>query len=167
MASWLFLTVLFVAKVFDNALGTAKQIFIQKNKCLLAGISLAMSNYIYLAITKNIVNADGQLALIIVSIAAGVGCCVAMAFDNQFSKDRTYINVIMSDDIEAMKEFRDFLASHKITNVASESYTLDWEKKTLTITAYAETKAQSRLIDKYVSQSETKFKRMVQGEKKK
>ena len=45
----------------------------------------------------------------------------------------------MSDDKEAMQHFRDFLAGHHITNVAADSYTLDWSAKTITITAYAET----------------------------
>lgn len=97
------------------------------------------------------------------SIASGVGCCLAVAISNHFSKDKTYVNVIMSDDVDEMKQLRDFLAENKITNVASDSYTRDWSRKTLTITAYAETKDQSRLIDNYIGDSNTKFKRVVQG----
>ena len=69
----------------------------------------------------------------------------------------------MSDNLEAMKAFRDFLAAHHITNVASDSYTLDWNTKTITITAYADTKAQSRLINEYIENSPLKFKRLVQA----
>ena len=162
MTAWLYLTALFVAKVFDNALGTAKTILVQRNRCVLAGVALGLSNFIYLSITKNIVTTDSTLALVVVSIASGVGCCLAVAFNNKFSKEKTYVNVIMSDDKEEMKRLRDFLAEHKITNVASDSYTKDWERKTLTITAYAETKNQSRLIDRYIEASDTKFKRLVQ-----
>ena len=91
----------------------------------------------------------------------GVGCCLAVALSNRFSKDKTYVNVIMSDNLEAMQEFRDFLATHHITNVAADSYTLDWSKKSITITAYAETKAQSKLIDDYIANSSLKFKRVI------
>lgn len=164
MTPWIYLMVLFVAKVFDDALGTAKTIFIQRNKSILAGVVLSLSNFIYLSITKNVITADSTLALAVVAIASGVGCCLAVAFNNKFSKERTYVNVIMSDDKEAMKQFRDFLVEHKITNVASDSYTRDWERKTLTITAYAETKSQSKLIDRYIETSNTKFKRIVQDE---
>ena len=73
-----------------------------------------------------------------------------------------YVNVIMSDDLEEMKHFRDFLAKHHITNVAADSYTLDWDAKTISITAYPETKAESRLINDYIAGSSTKFKRVVQ-----
>lgn len=114
-----------------------------------------------LRIAKDIVTSDSSLALATVSIASGVGCCLAVALSNRFSKDKTYVNVIMSDNLEAMQEFRDFLATHHITNVAADSYTLDWSKKSITITAYAETKAQSKLIDDYIANSSLKFKRVI------
>jgi hypothetical protein len=153
--------ILFLAKVLDNTLNTAKTILVQRNRCLLAGVALGLSNFIYLSITKDIVTSDSTLALVIVSIASGVGCCLAVALSNRFSKDRTYVNVILSDDKEAMKEFRDFLAENHITNVATDSYTLDWSRKSISITAYAQTKAQSRLIDEYIERSLLKCKRII------
>ena len=72
------------------------------------------------------------------------------------------INETMNDPIEEMKRLRDFLAKHHITNVAADSYTLDWNAKTITITAYPETKAESRLINEFIEESKTKFKRVVQ-----
>lgn len=161
MTTALYLVVLFLAKVLDNTLGTAKTILVQRNRCVLAGVALGLSNFIYLSITKNIVTSDSNLALVIVSIASGVGCCLAVALSNRFSKDKTYVNVIMSDNMEAMQKFRDFLAEHHITNTANDSYTLDWSTKTITITAYADTKAQSKLIDAYIENSPLKFKRLV------
>ena len=37
-----------------------------------------------------------------------------------------------------------------------------WISKTITITAYPETKAESRLITRYIAESPLKFKRLVQ-----
>ena len=162
MNSVLYMALLFMAKVIDNALSTAKTILIQRNRCLLAGVALALSNYIYLVITKDVITSDSNLSMIVVSVASGVGCCLAVAFSNRFSKERTYVNIIMSDNREAMQAFRDFLAQRHITNVTTDSYTLDWDKKTITITAYAETKEQNRLIDEYINESQLKFKRVVQ-----
>ena len=159
---YLYLAMLFLAKVFDNMLGTAKTILVQRGKPVLAGTALALSNYIYLHITKNVVTDDNGIALIIVSIASGVGCYIAIKVNNRLSKDRTYVNVIMSDNKVAMQDFRDFLAQHHITNVASDSYTRDWDTKTITITAYANTKAESSLISSYIKSNDTKFKRIVQ-----
>ena len=98
MGSVLYMTFLFLAKMLDNALSTAKTILIQRNRCLLAGICLAVSNYIYLLITKDVVSSDSNLAMIVVAVASGVGCCLAVAVSNKFSKERTYVNVIMSDN---------------------------------------------------------------------
>ena len=161
MTTAFYMFILFLAKVLDNTLNTAKTILVQRNRCLLAGVALGLSNFIYLSITKDIVTSDSTLALVIVSIASGVGCCLAVALSNRFSKDRTYVNVILSDDKEAMKEFRDFLAENHITNVATDSYTLDWSRKSISITAYAQTKAQSRLIDEYIERSLVKCKRVI------
>lgn len=161
MTTAFYMFILFLAKVLDNTLNTAKTILVQRNRCLLAGVALGLSNFNYLSITKDIVTSDSTLALVIVSIASGVGCCLAVALSNRFSKDRTYVNVILSDDKEAMKEFRDFLAENHITNVATDSYTLDWSRKSISITAYAQTKAQSRLIDEYIERSLLKCKRVI------
>ena len=89
----LYYAVLFAAKVLDNTLSTAKTILIQRNRCILAGISLAASNFIYYWITKLIVTSDGVLAILIVSLASGVGCCLAVAVNNRLSKEKTYVNV--------------------------------------------------------------------------
>ena len=163
MSGIIHLIFLFIFKMIDNLLGTAKTLLVQRNRAVLAGLALGFSNFIYLFITKEIVTSDNMISLIIVSIASGVGCCLAVQLSNRLSKDKTYVNVIMSDNIDAMKELRDFLAEHHITNVVSDSYTLDWNRKTLTLTAYAETKNDSILIDKYLQDSGVKFKRIVEG----
>ena len=132
MSTAILMCVLFFAKVIDNALSTTKTILVQRNHCILAGIALAASNFIYLCITRNVVNSDSSLALIVVSLASGVGCCLAVAVSSRLSKEKTYVNVIMSDDKAEMQGLRDFLAQHHITNTATDSYTLDWTTKSIT-----------------------------------
>ena len=61
----------------------------------------------------------------------------------------------------ATQEEVEQLVENKITNLTTDGYTKDW-KKTLAITAYAETKEQSKLIDNYIKNSEIKFKRIIQ-----
>ena len=109
MCSLIYFTVLFLAKVFDNALSTAKTILIQRSRWLLAGVSVVLSDFIYFWLTKKVVAADNNWAILIVAIAGGVGCSIACLVSERLSKDRTYVNVIMSDNLEAMKAFRDFL----------------------------------------------------------
>ena len=162
MCSLIYFAVLFLAKVCDNALSTTKTILIQRSRWLLAGVSVVLSDFIYFWLTKKVVAADNNWAILIVAIAGGVGCSIACLVSERLSKDRTYVNVIMSDNLEAMKAFRDFLAEHHITNVAADTYTLDWNKKTISITAYPETKAENHLITEYIENSPLKFKRVIQ-----
>lgn len=162
MSSMIYFGSIFFAKVIDNALNTTKTILIQRSRWLLAGIAVVISDFIYFWITKRVVSSDSMAAILVVSLAGGVGCALACLLSDKMSKDRIYVNVIMSDDLEAMMDFRDFLAKNHITNVASDSYTLDWDQKTITITAYAETRAESRIINKYIEESPLKFKRVIQ-----
>ncbi len=162
MTAILDLGILFIAKILDNALGTSKTILIQHGRTILAGAALAVSNYIGYRITKQIVTADSGFAMIAVSAASGFGCCLAMAVKKKLSKDRLYVNVLMSDNIQAMRELRDYLSMHHITNVASDTYTRSWDAKTITVTAYARTRSESELINTYVLSSRHKIKRVVQ-----
>ena len=154
MTTAMSLGLLFIAKMADNALSTVKTIMIQRNRSLLAGVAIALSSFLYFWITRSVVLADSMLTTLTVAVASGVGCFLVSGINNKLSKDRTYVNVVMSDDMAAMQDFRDYLAKHHITNVASDSYTL-------AVTAYAETKEQSRIINSYMENSDTKYKRVI------
>lgn len=156
------LGMMFLAKVVDNLLNTTKAIFIQRNKAILAGISLSLSTFIGYYITKIVVQSDGLVPNIVASIAAGVGCIVAVSISNKLSKDRLYVNVLMCDNIYAMRELHDMLSKKHITNVVTDTYTKDFKSKTITITAYCETKEQSRILDEYIASMNKKLKRVIQ-----
>lgn len=152
--------VIFVIKVIDNVLSTSKTILVQKNKAVLAAITVVISQIIFYELI-DAASDGGDIAVYVISIASGIGTLLALIISNKFSKDRIFVNVIMNDDKKIMMELRDFLKEHKITNLATVGYTKNW-KKTLAITAYAETKAQSKLIDNFIKESDVKFKRIIQ-----
>ena len=154
--------IMFLAKVVDNILNTTKAIFIQRNKAILAGISLALSTFIGYYITKIVVRSDGLVPNIVASVAAGVVCIVAVSISNKLSKDRLYVNVLMCDNIVAMQKLHNFLAEKHITNVVTDTYTKDFKSKTITITAYCETKEQSKILDEYIASMNKKLKRVIQ-----
>lgn len=162
MTTFIYFTILFAVKVLDNTLNTTKTILIQRNRCLLAGLTVIVSDYLYFTLIKNVLTSSGNLAVAVVAVAGGVGYCLAVGISQKLSRDRTFVNVIMSDDKEAMQKLRDFLALHHITNVATDSYTLDWNTRTITVTAYAETRAESNLIDRYIAENTLKCKRVIQ-----
>lgn len=155
------LVVVFLVKVLDNILGTSKTILVQKNKAFLASITVVISQIIFYKLIDAVGDSGSNLMIYIIAIASGIGTLLALLINDKFSKEKTYVNIILNDDKQVMMEFRDWLKEHKITNLTTDGYTKDW-KKTLAITAYAETKEQSKLIDEYIRTSETKFKRIIQ-----
>ena len=155
------LAVLFILKAVDNLLSTGKQILIQRQRPILASLSVVISQIIFYRLISKVSASGGDLALYIVSIASGVGTLIAVKLSDKFSKERTFVNVILSDDMQAMIDLREFLMAHKITNLTTDGYTKDWNKS-IAITAYADTREQSRLIDNYLNNSKSKFKRIIQ-----
>ena len=155
------LLLLFGLKAADNLLSTGKQILIQRHKPILASLSVVLSQIIFYRLIDKVSAYNGDLALYIVAIASGVGTFLAVKISDKFSKERTFVNVILSDDREAMVDLREFLKEHHITNLATDGYTKDWNK-TIAITAYAETREKSHLIDRYIKDSSAKFKRIIQ-----
>lgn len=152
--------IVFLIKVIDNMLATSKTLLIQKNKSFFASMTVIISQIIFYKLI-NVVGNDGNYMIYVIALASGIGTFLALKISECFSKDRTYVNVILSDNKDAMKKLRDFLKQNKITNLTTDAYTKDW-KKTIAITAYAETKAESRLIDSFISNSDNKFKRIIE-----
>ena len=103
MHSIIYLEILFIAKVIDNAINTTKTIMIQRSWWVLAGIAVILSDFIYFWIMRNVVTSDNMLTMLIVAVAGGVGCSLACFMNDKLSKDRTYVNVIMSDNLESMR----------------------------------------------------------------
>lgn len=146
-------------KIIDNILSTGKAILIQRNKAVLAGIFVAISQIIFYKLIN--VAQNGKYMIYVISVASGVGTYLAIFISNKFSKERLYVNVLLSDDKDAMIDLRNFLQLNKITNLTTDGYTKDF-KKTLAVTAYVETKEKSKLLDNYINNSNTKYKRIIQ-----
>lgn len=156
-----FINILVVSfvKIIDNILSTGKAILIQRNKAVLAGIFVAISQIIFYKLIN--VAQNGKYMIYVISVASGVGTYLAIFISNKFSKERLYVNVLLSDDKDAMIDLRNFLQLNKITNLTTDGYTKDF-KKTLAVTAYVETKEKSKLLDNYINNSNTKYKRIIQ-----
>ena len=64
---------LFIVKVIDNILGTSKTILIQKNKGVLAALSVVISQIIFYKLIDVLCNSDSDLTMYVIAIASGVG----------------------------------------------------------------------------------------------
>lgn len=152
--------ILIVVKIFDNILVTGKTILVQKGKAALAALTVTISQVIFFSIISEIVSSDNSLKMWLVSVSGGLGTYIAIKLNDRFSKEKVFINNILSDDREAMTELCNYLREHKIKNLVTDSYTKDWGK-TLAVTVFAETKEHSKLVDKFLEESDNKYLRIV------
>ena len=152
--------ILIEVKIFDNILGTGKTILVQKGKAVMAALTVTLSQVIFFSIISEIVSSDNSLKMWLVSVSGGIGTYIAIKLNDRFSKEKVFINNIVSDDREAMTELCEYLREHKIKNLVTDSYTKDWGR-TLAVTVFAETKEHSKLVDKFIEESEKKYLRIV------
>lgn len=153
--------ILILVKILDNMLGTGKTLLIQQGRALMAATTVVLSQIIFFKIVSEIVSSSNDTKMLVVSISAGVGTYMAILINDKFSKDKLFVQNILSDDKGAMIELSKFLRGNKIKNLVTDSYTKEWGK-TLAITIYSETKDESRLVDKFIDESENKYLRIIQ-----
>lgn len=147
-------------KVFDNVITTAKSITTYQNKKVLTSVLVVISQFMFYFIVKSIVTDGSTLSTIIVCICSGIGTYAAMVINDRFKKDATYTNILTcssNDSIDAMCEY---LLEHKIKYIPVDSYSRSNER-TKTILAFAQTKYESKLIDKFLEESDTKYLRQI------
>ena len=78
------LIVVFVIKVVDNILGTSKTLLIQKNKSILASLSVVISQVIFYKLIDAVSSGDGDLMIYVIAIASGIGTYLALFISNKF-----------------------------------------------------------------------------------
>ena len=147
-------------KIIDNIISTEKTILTQKNKAFAASVLVAISQFIFLFLIAEVVTENNVGANLVVSIASGVGSYIAFFINNKFSKERVYINIITSNDREKMENFGDYMRTENIKVVTFQSYN-DNIEKTLTALVFANTKEDSRKINKYVAKHDGLFREVV------
>ena len=149
-----------VVKIIDNIISTEKTLLTQKNKALAASILVAISQFLFYILISEVVEDNNITSMIVVSIASGVGSYIAFYINNKFSKETVYINIITSNDKEKMKAFGDHMRAEGIKVVTMPTYGDDIEK-TLTALVFANTRNQSKLIDKYVENNNELYREVI------
>ena len=147
-------------KIIDNVISTEKTLLTQKNKAVAASILVAISQFLFYMLITEVVEDSNITSIIVVSIASGIGSYIAFYINNKFSKETVYINIITSNDKEKMKVFGDRMRAEGIKIVTMPTYGDDIEK-TLTALVFANTRNQSKLIDKYVENNNELYREVI------
>ena len=158
------MTYLFLAlvKILDNIIMTAKSLATYKGQKVLSSILVAVSQLLFYLIIDQVVNDSTLVAIIIVSISSGIGNYLAFMINDKFKKDDVWTNIITSSNKEMLVELCTMLREHKVKYLLYDTYNRRFEQS-YTVTAFTKTKAESRLIDEYLKNTDVKYLRMIDG----
>ena len=149
-----------IVKIIDNIISTEKTLLTQKNKAVAASILVTISQFLFYILIAQVVEDNNITSMIVVSIASGIGSYIAFYINNKFSKETVYINIVTSNDKDKMKAFGDHMRSEGIKVVTMPTYG-DEIEKTLTALVFANTRNQSKLIDKYVENNNELYREVI------
>ncbi len=149
-----------IIKMIDNVITTEKSILTHQNKAIAASILVAISQFLFYVLIKEVVTDNNLVSMIVVSVASGIGSYIAFCINNKFSKETVYINIVTSNDKTKMKNFADSMRAEGVKVVTMPTYGDDIEK-TLTALVFANTRNQSKLIDKYVETNSELFREVI------
>ena len=148
--------VLALIKIFDNVINTAKSIATYRGQKILSSILVVISQLIFYLIISHVINDNTILTIVIVSVSSGIGNYIAFLINDKFKKDTKWSVVLTSSDVEDVKHLCNYLASNKIRYIANDGYNRRMEH-TINIIAFSKTKAESRLIEKYLATTNSKY----------
>ena len=148
--------ILAIVKILDNIISTAKSIATYKEQKLLSSILVVISQLIFYLVINHVINDSTITAIVIVSVSSGIGNYIAFIINNRFKKDTKWTFVITSSDIDDVQKLCNHLVEHKIKYIANDGYTRTGEH-TINVIAFSKTKRDSRLIEQYLADSESKY----------
>lgn len=153
MIEYVLLTII---KILDNVIITAKSIATYKEQKFLSSILVTISQLIFYFVISHVISDNTIIAIIIVSIASGVGNLLAFFINDKFKKDAKWSLVITSSDKDGLKIFCDYLVEHNIKYIVCNGYNRKWDE-TINIIAFSKTKEESKLIKKYLENGGFKY----------
>lgn len=153
MIGYIFLAII---KIFDNIVLTAKSIATYKEQKILSSILVVISQLIFYLVIDQVIEDNTLLAIIIVSVSSGIGNYIAFLINNKFRKDAKWTMVLTSSDVEDIKKLCNYLTECKIKHIANDGYTRKGHK-TINVIAFSKTKDESRLIENYLKNTDSKY----------
>ena len=145
-----------LVKILDNIISTAKSIATYQEKKILSSVLVAVSQLIFYLVIGQVVNDGSLLVIFIVAISSGVGNWIAFSINDKLKRDSKWTVALTCSDIHDVKELCRYLRKNGIKYLANKGYDIEF-KDTITVLAFSKTKEQSRLIDKYIENTDNKY----------
>ena len=151
-----------ILKIIDNIVLTAKSLATYKGQKILSSILVIISQLLFYLVIDQVINDSTMLAIIIVSFSSGIGNYLAFLINDKFKKDDVWTNVLTSSNKEMLIGLCTMLKEHKIKYLLFDTYNRKLEES-FTVMIFSKTKAESKLIDDYLEQTNVKYLRMIDG----
>lgn len=148
--------VLAVIKILDNIISTAKSILQYRGAKVISSIFVVVSQLIFYFIITKVVEADSVIAIIIVAVASGIGNLLAFPILDKFKKDDKWQFHLTSSDKDDVLNLCNYLVQNNIKYLANHGINRKGHE-TINVIAYSKTKEQSRLIEKYLAETTSKY----------
>ena len=145
-----------IVKVIDNVISTAKNICQYKEMKILSSILVVISQLIFYLLIDQVISDNSLIAIVVVSIASGVGNYLAFAVNSKLKKAAKWTFVITSKNLNDIQNLCSYLAEKNIKYIANDGYTRKGEH-TINVMAFSKSKDESRLIEKFLANTESKY----------
>lgn len=145
-----------IIKIFDNIVLTAKSIATYKEQKILSSVLVVISQLIFYLVIDQVISDNTLLAIAIVSISSGIGNYIAFEINSRFKKAAKWTFVIASSNLDDIQKLCNYLAEHNIKYIANDGYTRKGNH-TINVIAFSKSKDESRLIEKFLATTESKY----------
>lgn len=147
---------LFVIKIMDNIILTAKSIFQYRGAKIASTILVVISQLLFYFVVAKVVEDKSMATIIIIAIASGIGNLIAFPIIDKCKKDDKWQFHLTSSDVDDIMKLCNYLVQHNIKYLANHGINRKG-KETINVIAYSKTKEQSRLIEKYLAETKSKY----------
>lgn len=147
---------LFLVKIIDNIISTAKSIFQYRGAKIISSILVIISQLLFYFVITKVIEDDSVITILIISVASGIGNLIAFPILEKCKKDDKWQFHMTSSDKEDVLKLCNYLVEHKIKYMANHGINRKGAE-TINVIAYSKTKDESRLIEKYLSETNSKY----------
>lgn len=148
--------ILAIIKIFDNIIQTFKSIATYKERKILSSVLVIISQLIFYLVIDQVIEDNTLLAIVIVSVSSGIGNYIAFEISSRLKKAAKWTFIITSSNLNDIQKLCNYLAEHKIKYIANNGLTRKG-KDTINVMAFSKSKDESRLIEKFLANTESKY----------
>lgn len=145
-----------IVKILDNVILTFKSITTYKEQKILSSILVVISQLIFYLVIDQVISDNTLMAIIIVSVSSGIGNYIAFSINSKLKKDTKWTFVIASSNINDIQKLCNYLVENGIKYIANDGYTRKGNH-TINVIAFSKNKNESRLIEKFLLNTESKY----------